>query len=196
MGLDDLAPFNPKKKIIEYLMEEPGQKSLTDMTIQDFSEETASESPAPGGGSISAYMGTMGAALGTMVANLSAHKRGWDHRWEEFSNWADKGKQYHNELLKMVDEDTRAFNAIMDAFAMPKGTKNEKEARIEAIDRATRYAIEVPLKVMRLCYESMEVMKNMAEIGNPNSITDAGVGALAACAGVKGAFLNVKINGA
>ncbi len=194
LGLDDLATFNPKKKIIEYLMEDPTRKSLTNLNIQDFAEETASESPAPGGGSISAYMGTLGAALGTMVANLSAHKRGWDHRWEEFSNWADKGKQYHNELLKLVDEDTRAFNAIIDAFAMPKNTESEKATRKEAIDRSTRYAIEVPLKVMRLCYDSMEVMKAMAETGNPNSISDAGVGALAACAGVKGAFLNVKIN--
>ena len=193
LGLDELKPFNPKEKIIEYVLEEDTKK-LIDLNLKQFAEETASESPAPGGGSISAYMGAMGAALGTMVANLSAHKRGWDHRWEEFSNWAEKGKHYHDQLLQLVDEDTRAFNAIMDAFGLPKGSDEEKAARKQAIDSATKYAIEVPFRVMQLCSQSMEVMKAMAEIGNPNSVTDAGVGALAARAAVSGAFLNVKIN--
>ncbi len=193
LGLDELGPFDPKKKIIEYILEEDDKK-LIDMNLQEFSEETASESPAPGGGSISAYMGAMGVALGTMVANLSSHKRGWDKRWEEFSNWAVKGKEYHDQLIKLVDEDTNAFNAIMNAFGLPKNTDSEKAARTKAINEATRYAIEVPFKVMKLCYESMQVMKAMAEIGNPNSVSDAGVGALAARSGVMGAFLNVKIN--
>lgn len=194
LGLDDLTPFDPKKKIIEYLLEDPQVKKLGKMTLQQFSEETASESAAPGGGSISAYMGALGAALGTMVANLSSHKRGWDDRWEEFSNWADKGKYYHNELLKLVDEDTKAFNAIMDAFGLPKKSDEEKTTRKKAIQEATKYAIEVPLKVMKLSFESMQVMKAMAEFGNPNSVSDAGVGALAARSAVLGAFLNVKIN--
>ncbi len=196
MGLDDLYPFEPKKKIIEYILEGDKNDRLIDMNLKEFVEETASESPAPGGGSISAYMGSMGAALGTMVANLSSHKRGWDDRWEEFSEWAEKGKYYHDELLKMVDEDTNAFNLIMDAFGLPKKTEEEKAARHQAIQEATKYAIEVPFKTMELCYNSMEVMKAMAEFGNPNSVTDAGVGALAAMAGVRGAFLNVKINAA
>jgi glutamate formiminotransferase/formiminotetrahydrofolate cyclodeaminase len=164
------------------------------MNLTEFVEETASESPAPGGGSIAAYMGAMGAALGTMVANLSSHKRGWDERWEEFSDWAEKGKYYHDQLLRMVDEDTNAFNLIMDAFGLPKKTDADKAARKQAIQDATKYAIEVPFKTMELCHDSMEVMKAMAEFGNPNSVTDAGVGALAAMAGVRGAFLNVKIN--
>ena len=194
LGLDELGPFDPDKKIIEYILEDKSQK-LVDMTVAGFTEETASESPAPGGGSIAASMGAMGAALGTMVANLSSHKRGWDDRWEEFSEWAEKGKYYQTELLKMVDEDTNAFNMIMDAFGLPKKTDEDKAIRNKAIQDATKYAIEVPFKVMNLCYESMEVMKAMAEIGNPNSVSDAGVGAIAALAGVKGAFLNVKING-
>jgi glutamate formiminotransferase/formiminotetrahydrofolate cyclodeaminase len=194
LGLDELGPFDPDKKIIEYILEDKSQK-LVDMTVAGFTEETASESPAPGGGSIAASMGAMGAALGTMVANLSSHKRGWDDRWEEFSEWAEKGKYYQTELLKMVDEDTNAFNKIMDAFGLPKKTDEDKAIRNKAIQDATKYAIEVPFKVMNLCYESMEVMKAMAEIGNPNSVSDAGVGAIAALAGVKGAFLNVKING-
>ena len=194
LGLEDLTPFDPDKKIIEYILEDKSQKKLVDMTIADFANETASESPAPGGGSIAAIMGAMGAALGTMVANLSSHKRGWDDRWEEFSDWAEKGKYYQDELLKMVDEDTNAFNKIMDAFGLPKKTEEEKVVRNKAIQDATKYAIEIPFKVMQLCYDSMEVMKAMAEIGNPNSISDAGVGAIAAIAGVKGAFLNVKIN--
>lgn len=196
MGLDELYAFDPKKKIIEYILEDGSKKKLVDMNLVAFANETASESPAPGGGSISAYMGAMGAGLGTMVANLSSHKAGWDERWEEFSEWADKGKFYMDQLLHYVDEDTNAFNKIMDAFSLPKKTDEEKAARKKAIQDATRYAIEVPYKVMELCYGSMEVMKAMAEFGNPNSVTDAGVGALAARSGVFGAFLNVKINSA
>ncbi|HOP03036.1 MAG TPA: glutamate formimidoyltransferase [Tenuifilaceae bacterium] len=194
MGLDELYPFDPDKKIIEYILEDKTNKKLVDLTVEGFANETASESPAPGGGSISAAMGAFGAALGTMVANLSAHKAGWDERWEEFSNWADKGKEYMDQLIKLVDEDTNAFNRIMDAFGLPKSNDEEKAARTKAIQDATIYAIEIPYKVMETCYHSMEVMKAMAEIGNPNSVSDAGVGALAARSGVLGAFLNVKIN--
>jgi len=194
LGLDELTPFDPDKKIIEYNLEGKSQKKLVDMTIEDFANETASESPAPGGGSISATMGALGSSLGTMVANLSSHKRGWDDRWEEFSDWAEKGKYYQDELLRMVDEDTNAFNRIMDAFGLPKKSEEDQVARNKAIQNATKYAIEVPYKVMQLCYDSMEVNKAMAEFGNPNSVSDAGVGAIAALAGVKGAFLNVKIN--
>jgi len=199
LGLDELYPFEPRKKIIEYILEDElnvNQKRLVDMTVTGFADETASESPAPGGGSISAYMGALGASLATMVANLSSHKRGWDERWEEFSNWAERGKAYQVELLKMVDEDTNAFNRIMDAFSLPKKNEEEKAVRHQAIQEATKFATEVPFKTMKLCYESMEVIKAMAEIGNPNSVTDAGVGALAARSGVIGAFLNVKINAA
>lgn len=194
MGLDELAPFDPDKKIIEYILRDNSKKKLIDLTIEGFVNETASESPAPGGGSISACMGAFGVALGTMVANLSAHKAGWDDRWKEFSDWADKGKIYMDQLIKLVDEDTNAFNKIMDAFSLPKGNDEEKIARKKAVQDATLYATEVPFKVMHLCYESIVVMKVMAEIGNPNSVTDAGVGALAARSGVLGAFLNVKIN--
>ena len=194
MGLDEITPFDPDKKIIEYMLQDSSDNMLVDMSVRDFTEETASESMAPGGGSISACMGVMGVALGTMVANLSAHKRGWDDRWEEFSNWAEKGKYYQESLLKMVDEDTNAFNKLMDAVRLPKKTDEEKTLRKNAMVEATKYAIEVPLRVMKLCYESMEVMKAMAKIGNPNSASDAGVGALAARAGVRGAYLNVKIN--
>ncbi len=196
LGLDELGPFDPDKKIIEYILEDKTQKKLVDMSVQAFANETASESPAPGGGSISATMGALGAALGSMVANLSAHKRGWDERWKEFSDWAEKGKYYQDELLRMVDEDTNAFNRIMDAFGLPKKTQEDQALRTQAIQDATKYAIEVPLKVMKLCFGSMEVAKAMADIGNPNSVSDAGVGAIAALAGVKGAFLNVKINAA
>lgn len=198
LGLDELYPFEPNKKIVEYILAEDQKegKALIDMTLTEFAEETASESPAPGGGSISAYMGQMGAALGTMVANLSAHKRGWDERWEEFSDWADKGMHYVNELNKMVDADTDAFNKIMAAFGLPKKTDADKAARKQAIQDATKEATLIPYKVMELCFESMEVAKAMAEIGNPNSVTDSGVGALAARAGVQGAYLNVKINAA
>ncbi|MCL2041482.1 MAG: glutamate formimidoyltransferase [Bacteroidales bacterium] len=197
LGLDELYPFDPDKKIIEYILEKEessSKKELINMTLTDFCYETASESPAPGGGSISAYMGALGAALASMDANLSSHKRGWDNRWEEFSNWAEKGKSFYEELLKMVDEDTNAFNKIMEAFGLPKKTDDEKTIRKQAIQDATKYAIEVPFKTMQLCYQCMEVCKAMVETGNPNSITDAGVGALAARSGVKGAFLNVKIN--
>jgi len=198
MGLNDLYEFKPEEKIIEYVLEKETAKGkkLIDMTLTDFMEETASESPAPGGGSISAYMGSLGVALATMVANLSSHKRGWDDRWEEFSDWAEKGKHYHDALNKMVDEDTNAFNKIMDAFGLPKKSDEEKAARTKAIQDATKYAIQVPFNTMKLAYESMEVIKAMAEIGNPNSVTDAGVGALAARSAVMGAYLNVKINSA
>lgn len=194
LGLDELYPFDPDKKIIEYILADKSKKKLIDMTVTGFTNETASESPAPGGGSVSATMGAMGVALATMVANLSAHKAGWDDRWEEFSNWADKGKALTDQLLNLIDEDTNAFNRIMDAFGLPKSSDEEKVIRKNAIQDATVYAIEVPLKVMELCYQSMEVIKAMAEIGNPNSVSDAGVGALAARSGVMGAFLNVKIN--
>ena len=196
LGLDELYPFEPDKKIIEYILEDKNKKKLVDMDLVAFADETASESPAPGGGSIAAYMGAMGSALGTMVANLSSHKRGWDDRWEEFSNWAEKGKVYQMELIKMVDEDTNAFNRIMDAFGLPKKSDQEKAIRKQAIEDATRFATEVPFKTMELCFNCMEVSKAMAEVGNPNSVTDAGVGALAARSGVIGAFLNVKINAA
>lgn len=194
MGLDELYPFDAKKKIIEYILEDDTQKKLVDMGLSDFIEETASESPAPGGGSVSATMGAMGVSLATMVANLSAHKGGWDERWEEFSNWADKGKVYTNQLLKLVDEDTNAFNKILDAFGLPKGTDEEKALRKKAVQDATLYAIEIPYRVMEITLQSMEVMRAMAEIGNPNSVSDAGVGALAARSAIMGAFLNVKIN--
>jgi glutamate formiminotransferase/formiminotetrahydrofolate cyclodeaminase len=196
LGLDELGPFDPKKKIIEYVIDENSGKKLADQTLKQFSEETASESPAPGGGSISAYVGSLGAALGTMVANLSSHKRGWDDRWEDFSNWAEKGKYYHSALLKCVDEDTDAFNKIMAAFGMPKSNELEKTERNKAIQEATKNAIEVPLKVMQLAHDSLEVIKAMTEYGNPNSVSDAGVGALCARTAVEGAFLNVKINAA
>lgn len=196
LGLDELTPFDPNKKIIEYVIEENSGKKLIDLTLTQFKNETASESPAPGGGSISAYVGSVGAALGAMVANLSAHKRGWDDRWEEFSDWAEKGKYYHAALLNCVDEDTDAFNKIMTAFGLPKSSEQEKVERKNAIQAATKNAIEVPLKVMQLAHDSLEVMKAMAEIGNPNSVSDAGVGALCARTAVEGAYLNVKINAA
>ncbi|MFC2120472.1 glutamate formimidoyltransferase [Bacteroidota bacterium] len=194
LGLDDLKPFNPEEKIIEYILKNKNNDPLINMNLTEFANETASESPAPGGGSIAAYMGSMGISLATMVANLSSHKRGWDNRWKEFSDWAEKGQYYKDELLKMVDEDTRAFNKIMDAFGLSKSTDAEKEARKQAIQDATKNAIEVPLMVMKLACDSMEVIKAMAETGNPNSVSDAGVGALAARSAVMGAFLNVKIN--
>lgn len=194
MGLDELKPFDPKEKIIEYLLEEDDSKKLVNMTITGFTDETASESPAPGGGSVAAYVGSLGVSLATMVANLSAHKRGWDDRWEEFSQWAEKGQSIKDRLLFMVDEDTNAFNKILEAFSLPKSNESEKTARSEAIQAASKYAIEVPMKVMALAYESMEVIKAMVEIGNPNSVTDAGVGALCARTAVMGAYLNVKIN--
>jgi glutamate formiminotransferase/formiminotetrahydrofolate cyclodeaminase len=196
LGLDELAPFDPKKKIIEYLIEEPSQKKLVELSVRKFTEVTASELTAPGGGSVSATMGALGAALGTMVANLSSHKRGWDDRWEEFSAWAEKGKAIMDELIKLVDEDTRAFNAIMEAFGLPQKSETEKTVRKEAIQQATLQAIEVPLHVMKTSLESMELLKAMVETGNPNSISDAAVGALAVRSAVLGAGLNVRINAA
>lgn len=194
LGLDELAPFKPEERIIEYMLKNKSNEKLIRMTLADFADETASESPAPGGGSIAAYIGSLGAALATMVANLSSHKAGWDERWEEFSNWAEKGQHHTNSLLKMVDEDTNAFNKIMAAFGLPKATDEEKKIRTAAIQDATKYATEIPFKVMNLAYESMAVIKAMAEIGNPNSVSDAGVGALCARSAVMGAYLNVKIN--
>lgn len=197
MGLDDLKEFNPREKVIEFLLED-AQKSekLIDLTVKGFADETSRESPAPGGGTISAYMGALGAALGTMVANLSSHKAGWDARWEEFSNWADKGQMVQAELMMLVDEDTEAFNRIMEAFGLPKGTDEEKAARSAAIQAATLFATEVPLHTMKASYKVFEICKVMAEEGNPNSVSDAGVGVLAARAAVLGAGLNVKINAA
>ena len=198
MSLDDLRPFNPHEKVIEYVMEDPRQQALKErlvrMTLKGFADETASESPAPGGGSISAYMGALGAALGTMVANLSAHKRGWDDRWKEFSEWAEKGQGIMKELVGLVDEDTAAFDRIMAAFGLPKGTDEEKAARAEAIEEATLYASQVPLRTMKASFKVFEVARAMATEGNPNSVSDAGVGALAARSAVLGACLNVKIN--
>ncbi|WP_259068286.1 glutamate formimidoyltransferase [Mucilaginibacter sp. X4EP1] len=194
MGLSELAPFNPEERIIEYLLKDKAASKLASMTLTDFADETASESPAPGGGSISAYIGALGAALATMVANLSSHKKGWDNRWLEFSDWAEKGQQYKDELIKLVDLDTAAFNKIMEAFSLPKGNDEEKAARTKAIQDATKYAIEIPFKVMQAAYGSLTVIKAMAETGNPNSISDAGVAALCARSAVIGAFMNVKIN--
>ncbi len=196
LGLDELSPFKVEERIIEYLLKSDSMARLIKMDLEAFADEAASESPAPGGGAISAYMGALGISLGTMVANLSSHKPGWDERWKEFSDWAEKGQAYKNRLLSMVDEDTNAFNKIMTAFGKPKATEEEKKARTQAIQDATKYATEVPFKVMQLCCDSMEVMKAMTETGNPNSVTDAGVGALCARSAVMGAFLNVKINAA
>lgn len=195
MGLDDLKPFLPQEKVVEYLLEtnQEGQR-LTDLTVTEFADETARESPAPGGGSVSAYMGAMGAALGTMVANLSAHKPGWDERWAEFGQWAQQGMALQQELLHLVDADTEAFNRIMAAFGMPKGTEEEKQLRSAAIQEATLFAAQVPLKTMKVSMKVFPLCRAMAEQGNPNSLSDAGVGALAARAAVWGAGLNVKIN--
>ena len=193
MGLDELTPFKPEERIIEYMLSE-NNKKLVGMTLTAFADETASESPAPGGGSIAAYVGSLGISLATMVANLSSHKQGWDERWEEFSDWADKGQHIKDELLKMVDEDTNAFNKIMSAFGLPKTNDDEKRIRKQAIQDATKYAIEIPFKVMNLAYSSLEIIKAMADEGNPNSVSDAGVGALCARAAVMGAFMNVRIN--
>ena len=194
LGLDELSPFNPQERVIEYMLEENTNKQLVNMSLTNFANETASESPAPGGGSIAAYCGAMGISLGTMVANLSAHKRGWDDRWKEFSEWAEKGMTYQNTLLALVDEDTNSFNKIMDAFRLPKDTEADKDKRQEAIQAATKHAILTPFKVMEVSFSSMEVMRAMANFGNPNSVTDAGVGALCSRTAVIGAFLNVKIN--
>jgi glutamate formiminotransferase/formiminotetrahydrofolate cyclodeaminase len=196
MGLDEISEFNPSEKIIEYVMEEKGKKRLIDLTLKGFMEETASESPAPGGGSVSSYIGAVGMALGTMVANLSSHKRGWDDRWEEFSVWAERGKKIQNALLNLVDEDTASFNKILEAMGLPKKSDEEKAARHAAIQEATRYATLVPFRVMETAFSGFEIIKAMVENGNPNSITDAGVGALALRTCIRGAFLNVQINAA
>ena len=196
MGLDELAPFNPREKVIEYMIEPESTGRLTDMTCRDFALETASESPAPGGGSISAYMGSLAAALGTMVANLSAHKPGWDDRWEEFSNYADGGQLLVKHLLELVDEDTEAFNRIMDAVRLPKSTPEEIEARNAAVEAATLNATRVPLRTMEAALDVFPLLEAMAETGNPASVSDAGVGALAARSAVLGAELNVRINAA
>jgi glutamate formiminotransferase/formiminotetrahydrofolate cyclodeaminase len=194
LGLDDLKPFNPEERIIEYVMNVNHPKKLIDYTVKGFADETASESMAPGGGSISAYVGALGVSLGTMVANLSAHKPGWDEKWEFYSKWAEKGQYYKKELLFLVDEDTNAFNKIIDGFRMPKSTPEEVKIRKEAIENATKYATEIPFKVMETSYSSMEVMMAMAKEGIQNSLSDAGVGALCARTAVIGAYFNVRIN--
>lgn len=194
LGLDDLKPFDPKEKVIEYMIEDNSAKKLVDFTVSEFANETSRESPAPGGGTISAYMGALGAALGTMVANLSSHKPGWDDRWQEFSVWADKGQDIAKELMLLVDEDTEAFNRIMTAFGMPKKTDEDKAARSAAIQAATLYAAQVPLRTMKESFKVFELCRAMVMEGNPNSVSDAGVGVLAARAAVLGAGMNVKIN--
>ena len=194
LGLDELSPFILEERVIEYMLDDINTKRLIDMNLSEFTNETSSESPAPGGGSISAYCGAMGAALATMVANLSSHKRGWEDKWEEFSNWAEKGITFQNELLRLVDEDTNAFNKIIEAFRLPKDSEEEKALRNVAIQQATKFAITTPYRVMQTAYDSMQVMKAMAVFGNPNSVTDAAVGALCARTAIRGAFLNVKIN--
>jgi glutamate formiminotransferase / formiminotetrahydrofolate cyclodeaminase len=196
MGLNELGPFKPEERIIEYLLHDPADDKLVGLSLLQFADETASESPAPGGGSISAYVGALGAALAAMVANLSAHKKGWDEHWGSFSDWAEKGQACKNELIKLVDADTRAFNGIMAAFALPKATADEKSIRHQAIQAATKTAMEIPFRVMEVACASLDVIRAMAENGNPNSVSDAGVGALCAKAGVMGAFMNVRINAA
>lgn len=198
LGLDDLAPFDARKRVIEYLLEDAAGPTapLAGMTLTAFADETASESPAPGGGSIAAYVGALGVSLGTMVANLSAHKRGWDDRWETFSDVAERGMSLQTRLLQLVDEDTAAFDAIMAAFGMPKGNDAQKAERSAAIQAATLGAMETPLEVAEVALASMEVMADMAERGNPNSVTDAGVGALCARTAVLGAVMNVRVNAA
>jgi glutamate formiminotransferase / formiminotetrahydrofolate cyclodeaminase len=196
MGLDELAPFRPEERIIEYLLRDPAASRLARISLNDFADETASESPAPGGGSIAAYIGSLGAALATMVANLSSHKKGWDDQWSAFGDWAEKGQALKDELLRLMDADTRAFNRIMAAFALPKDNDGEKAARTNEIQAATKLAMEIPFAVMQAAWSSMELIRAMAEKGNPNSVTDAGVGALCARAAVIGAFMNVRINAA
>jgi glutamate formiminotransferase/formiminotetrahydrofolate cyclodeaminase len=196
MGLDELAPFKPEERIIEYLLKDAADSRLISMPLDAFADETASESPAPGGGSIAAYVGALGASLAAMVANLSSHKRGWDDRWETFSEWAVKGQACKDTLLQLVDADTQAFNRIMTAFGLPKGTDEEKQLRKQAIGEATRFAIEIPFRVMQAAFQSLEVIKAMAETGNPNSVSDAGVAALCARSAVMGAYMNVRINAA
>jgi glutamate formiminotransferase/formiminotetrahydrofolate cyclodeaminase len=194
LGLDDLKPFNPEEKIIEYLLKDKSVKKLIDFKLDNFADETASESMAPGGGSISAYVGALGASLGTMVANLSAHKAGWDDKWEYYSKWAEKGQRYKNKLLYLVDEDTNAFNRIIEGFRMPKGTDEEKVTRSKAIEEATKYATEIPFQVMETAFNSMEVMQAMVKEGLQSSLSDAGVGAICARTAVVGAYFNVRIN--
>ena len=194
MGLDDLKPFDPKEKVIEFLIEDKSKKKLVDLTCKGFCDETASDSPAPGGGSVSAYMGALAASLGTMVANLTGGKAAYDDEWEKYSDIAVKGQSLKDELLHLVDDDTNAFNKIMDAFGLPKKTDEEKAARSAAIQEATKFATEVPFKTMQKSFEAFEIVRAMIEFGNPNSVTDGGVGALAARSAVMGAHLNVKIN--
>ena len=197
MGLDELKEFKPEEKVIEYMIaDKNAARKLVDMTCREFADETASESPAPGGGSISAYMGVLAAALGTMVANLSAHKPGWDDRWREFSDMAERGRDIQDRLIALVDEDTEAFNRIMAVYSMPKGTEAERAARATALEDATLYATEVPLRTMKAAFDTFDLLQAMATEGNPNSVSDAGVGALAAEAAVAGAGLNVRINAA
>ena len=194
LGLDDLAPFDSSKRVIEYVIAESGVTPLIDMSLRSFAEETASESPAPGGGSVAAYASTMGVALATMVANLSSHKRGWDERWAEFSDVAERGVILQAQLVALVDADTAAFNRIMEAYGLPKSTQEQKGIRHQAIQDATKHAIEIPMQVARLSMQAMQVAQEMAASGNPNSITDAGVGAMAIRTGVKGAILNARVN--
>lgn len=194
LGLDELSPFDPNKKIIEYQLRNAQASRLVSMTLAGFADETASESPAPGGGSVAAYVGALGVSLGTMVANLSSHKRGWDDRWQEFSAWAAKGQALKDKLIRLVDEDTHAFNLVMNAFGLPKGSDDEKQKRTAAIQAATRYAVEVPLQTLQTAVEGFDLVEAMAKTGNPNSITDAGVGAMCARTAAYGAYLNVKIN--
>jgi glutamate formiminotransferase len=196
MGLNDIHTFIPEEKIIEFVMAEKGNRKLVDMNLREFMDETASESPAPGGGSISAYLGALGVALGTMVANLSSHKKGWDDRWKEFSGWAVRGKEIQNRLLELVDKDTEAFNRIMEAYALPKKTEEEKQLRKNAVQQATKTAIMVPLAIMETAFSGFTLLREMVEKGSPSSVTDAGVGALALRSCIKGAFLNVKVNAA
>jgi glutamate formiminotransferase/formiminotetrahydrofolate cyclodeaminase len=194
LGLNDVTPFRPEERVIEYRLRRAGEDRLARLPLGRFVDETASESPAPGGGSVAAAAGALGAALGTMVANLSAHKKGWEERWEEFSQWAERGQRYKDELLRLVDEDTRAFNQVMQVIGMPKETAEEQSARQEAMNRATRRAVEVPLQVMQVTAESFDLLEAMAREGNRQSISDVGVGAICARAAVRGAWLNVRIN--
>ncbi|HCT94283.1 MAG: glutamate formimidoyltransferase [Bacteroidetes bacterium GWE2_39_28] len=194
MGLDDLKPFDPRERVIEYLIEDESKKRLIDLTCTGFARETASESPAPGGGSVSAYMGALGAALGTMVANLSSHKAGWDDKWKYFAEWAEKGHSIMEEMLYLVDEDTNSFNKILMAFGLPKENEQQKAERSAAIQEATKYATEIPLRTMQVAYSAMELTEAMVKEGNPNSVSDAGVGAIALRSAVFGAYMNVRIN--
>ena len=194
MGLDDLKPFDPRERVIEYLIEDESKKRLIDLTCTGFARETASESPAPGGGSVSAYMGALGAALGTMVANLSSHKAGWDDKWKYFAEWAEKGHAIMEEMLYLVDEDTNSFNKILMAFGLPKENEQQKAERSAAIQEATKYATEIPLRTMQVAYSAMELTEAMVKEGNPNSVSDAGVGAIALRSAVFGAYMNVRIN--